>query len=73
MKLSDSDMNYLLAAADASESVDAMESFSNGVEGHYHFIKYSLVQKKSRWSGSLYDIAIALHVEQWNFGLDDGE
>ena len=74
MKLPDETRDYLLAAAESSESVDAMESFSNGLQGHYHYIKYVVVKKRSMWSqfSSSYDVAIALHVEQWNFGLEDG-
>ena len=72
MNLPDSTRDYLLAAAESSESVDAMESFSNGLQGYYHYIKYVVVKKNRLWSSS-YDVAIALHVEQWNFGLEDGE
>ena len=75
MKLPDETKDYLLAAAESSESVDAMESFSNGLEGHYHYIKYVVIKKDPFWSYSTpsFDVAIALHTEQWNFGLEDGE
>ena len=71
MKLPDSTRDHLLHASASSEAVDAMETFSNGLAGHYHYIKYVVVQKNTLWSTS-YDVAIALHVEQWNFGLTDG-
>jgi len=70
MKLPDSTRDHLLHASASSEAVDAMETFSNGLAGHYHYIKYVVVQKNILWSAS-YDVAIALHVEQWNFGLTD--
>ena len=72
MKLPDSTRDHLLHASASWEAVDAMETFSNGLAGHYHYIKYVVVQKQNLWSTS-YDVAIALHVEQWNFGLTDGK
>ena len=71
MKLPDTTRDHLLHASASWEAVDATETFSNGLAGHYHYIKYVVVRNQGLWS--TYDIAIAVHVEQWNFGLTDGE
>ena len=72
MKLPDTTRDHLMHASASWEAVDAMETFSNGLSGHYHYIKYVVVRNQGLWTNT-YDVAIALHVEQWNFGLEDGK
>lgn len=67
MKLPDTSRDQLLHAAGSSKSVHALEAFSNGLEGNYSYFKYAVVRHKN-----LYDVTIAVHLEQWDLHHEDG-
>lgn len=68
MKLPDTSRDQLLHAAGSSKSVHALEAFSNGLEGNYSYFKYAVVRHKN-----LYDVTIAVHLEQWDLHHEDAK
>ncbi len=63
MRLGPDVAQYLLLAADGTESIDSIEHFSNGLTGRYYHVSYVVQEVKGK-----YDIAMAVHNVKWNFG-----
>ena len=58
-------------SVDGRETIIPLEVFSGGERGYYINMKLVVLQKKWFWSSSpSFDIAIAMHVEIWDFRLE---
>ena len=69
----------ILDASESTQSVDGIETiipleiFSEGQRGFYVNLKLVVLQRKWLLWFSSFDIAIAVHVEIWNFSTENGE
>ena len=51
----------------------SVEMFPEGQKGFYHNIRFAVLQKKTWLWFSSYDVAFAIHVEEWNIGPEHAE
>ena len=53
-----------------TETIIPLEEFSDGERGYYIMMKLVVLQKKWHLWPAEFDIAIALHVEIWDFRVE---